>query len=192
MTRGIPVNQFVRTNVVGYYCTGADQATLAQPDTANYRCVGTDGYALFNPRFHRNPVSIAASWCQVVGQDCVRSKKNVVTDVNVLPYAHAVFDRHIVTDCYSALDESMVADIAVGTDHGSLQDVSERPNARAFADVVCFYQRLLVDECRLSSIAHDSQFTLRLALAQSYERCRLLLHWQGNLWHPYAQAMKEG
>jgi len=174
MPRGIAIDQLVGTNIMSDNCAGPNQATLAQPDTANYGGIRSHSGSLFNPGLDWNPVRVAASWDQVVGQHCVWSKKNVVADVDVLPHADTIFDRYIVADCYPALDESVVADVAVGADHSSLQYMSERPNSSTFADVVCFYQRLLVDECRLSGVAHNSQFTRRLFL-----------------WHPDTQAVEK-
>ena len=94
-------------------CAGSDQATLAESDAANDRGVSADGYAFFDPCFDGDPVRVAASRCQIVSQDCVWTKEDVVGDVYVLPDANAVFDRDLVADRDSTLDESMITDVAV-------------------------------------------------------------------------------
>ena len=101
------------TNVVSYDCTGADQATLAESDAANDRCVGAHCYAFFDPCFDRDPVCVAASRCQVVSQDCIWTKEDVVGDVYVLPNADAVFDGDVVADRDATFDESVIANVAV-------------------------------------------------------------------------------
>src|SRR5262245_56515841 len=66
MTRGIPVHQFMWTNIASYNGTSSNQAALAQPNSANYGCVGTDTHSFFDPCFDGNPLRITTSWQQVV------------------------------------------------------------------------------------------------------------------------------
>ena len=122
---------------------GSDETTLAESNAANNRRVCADSHSFLNPGFHRDPVSIAASRGQIIRQHRVWTKKHVVTDVHVLPDADAVLDGDVVTYSDPALDESMVADVAVSADNGVLQHMSKCPYPRTFANCICF------DECRL-------------------------------------------
>jgi hypothetical protein len=143
------------TNVMSYDCTRSDEATLAESDAANYCRVCADGYSFFDPCFYWYPIRVATPRGQIVSENSVWTKKYVVSNVNVLPHADAVFDRYVITDCDAALDEIVIADVAVRADTDVFQDVSERPDASAFADVIGFDQRLLVNKCLWFYIAHN-------------------------------------
>ena len=65
----------------------------------------------------------------------------------MLPHADSIFNGYVVADCDSALDESVIADIAVRADNDIFEYMSKRPDASAFANRICFDQRLLVDKC---------------------------------------------
>ena len=154
MSRRVSINQLVRSNVVSYDSARSDEATCAESDTANDCCVRADGYAFFDPCFHRRPVSVATARCQIVSQNGVWTKEYVVCDVYVLPDADSVFDGDVVADADSALDESVIADVAVRADNHILQHVSERPDTSAFTNRICFYQRFLVDESGVFRFDH--------------------------------------
>lgn len=64
----------------------------------------------------------------------------------MLPDADPVFYRYVIANRDSALDESMIADIAVRTNNHVLQYMSKRPDARALTNRICFDQRVVVDE----------------------------------------------
>lgn len=129
-----------------YDRTRPDETTLAESDTANNRCVRTHRNSFFDPRFHRYPIRIAAARREIVRQNGIWTKKDIIGNVHVLPDADSIFNRYVIADCYSALDESVIADVAVITDTNVFQHVSERPDASTFADSVCFDQRFLVNE----------------------------------------------
>ena len=138
MSRGVSVDELVRTNVVSDDGASADEAALAQSHTANDRCVRAHGDTFFDPRFHRCPVGVATARREIIGQHGVWTKKHVVCYVHVLPDADAVFDRDVVADGDAALDVSVIADVAVRADNHVLKYMSKRPDASTFADRVCF------------------------------------------------------
>lgn len=131
---------------MSYNCACTDETALAKPDTANDCCVRTHRDALFDPRFHRYPVRIATPRREIVRQNSIWTKKDIIGNVYVLPDADSVFDRDVVADRDSAFDKRVIADVAVIADTNVLQHVSERPDARAFANRICFNQRFLVNE----------------------------------------------
>lgn len=124
----------------------SDEATLAESDAANYGCIRADSYSFFDPGFNWDPVRVAAARSEIVGKNSVWTKKDVICYVHVLPHADSVFNCDVVADCDSTLDKSVIADVAMGTYADVLQDMSKRPDARAFANRICFDQRFFVDE----------------------------------------------
>src|ERR1041384_1912092 len=113
VSRGISVDQFMRTNVVSDDSARADEATLAQSYTANYRCVRADRDSFFNPRFYRYPGRVAAPRSEIISQHRIWTKENVIRNVHMLPHAHAILDRNVVADRNAALDVSVIADVAM-------------------------------------------------------------------------------
>ena len=128
----------MRTNIVSDDCPRSHETTLAESYAANDRCVGADSYSFFDPCFHRDPVCVAAAWCQIVCENGVWTKEYVVRHVHVLPNTDAIFDRDVVADGNAAFNERVITDVAIGTDLDVLQHMRERPDARAFADRICF------------------------------------------------------
>lgn len=139
---------------MSYDSARSDEATCAESDAANDRCVRADRNPFFDPCFHRRPVCVATARCQIVSQNGVWTKEYVVCDVHVLPDADSVFDSDVVADADSALDESVIADVALRADNHILQHVSERPDTSAFTNRICFYQRFLVDESGVFRFDH--------------------------------------
>ena len=92
----------------------ADETTSTESYTANDSCVRADSDSFFDPRFHRNPIRVAAARSEIVCQHGVWTKKYVIGYVYMLPHTDAILDRHVVADRDSALDKSVIADIAVG------------------------------------------------------------------------------
>lgn len=78
----------------------------------------------------------------IIGKHGVRSDKHVVFDRNSCPQADMVFHRDVVTHNGAALDEPMITDVAITSDLGTWQHVSECPNVRAGADLISFDERL--------------------------------------------------
>ena len=137
----------MRSNVACDHRSGAHKATPAESNAAHDRCIRSDGHALFDPCFHRNPVAGTASRSEVVSKNRVWSKEDVVADVHVLPNTNPILDRYVIAESYSILDESVIADITVSADADVHLDMSKRPDASAFANRICFDQSLLVDKC---------------------------------------------
>ena len=137
MSGGVSVDQFVRTDIVSNDSACTDETALAESDAANNRCVRANCDSFFDPCFHWHPVSIATARREIVCEHGIWTKKHIIGDVHVLPDADSVFDRHVITDGDAAFDESMIADVAVFADTNVLQHVSERPDARAFANRIC-------------------------------------------------------
>ncbi len=138
MLRRIPVNQLVRLNIAGYDSARSYEAASPESNTTHDGRIRADRSTFLDPCLNWNPVSGATARCQIVSENCVRSKKNIVCHVYVFPNADSVFDRDVVADGYAAFDKCVVADIAVSADHDILLDVSKRPDASAFADLIGF------------------------------------------------------
>ena len=66
--------------------------------------------------------------------------------MHVLPHADSVFNSYVVADRDAALDESVIADIAMRADNNIFEYMSKRPDASALANRICFDQRFLVNE----------------------------------------------
>jgi len=81
----------------------------------------------------------------------------------MLPKTNAILDRYVIAYRYTILDESVIADITVSANTNVLLHMSERPDASAFADVIGFDQRLLVNKYFWFHIAHNGNASLRIS-----------------------------
>jgi len=168
MPRRISVDQLVRTNVMSHDRARSDETTLPEPDAANDGCISADSDSFFNPRLDRNPVRVAATRSEIVGENRIWTKKHIISHVHVLPDADSILDGHIISDGDAALDKSMIADIAMRPDTDVLQHMSKRPDARTFANRVRFDQRFLVDEWWFHLILILQPSTERMTTTASY------------------------
>lgn len=101
-------------------------------------CVGTNCAAVFH----------FGARIEIVGEYSIRTDEYMIAQRNAVPYGYAILDRDTIANRDARLDESMIANIAVLADGGALHHVSERPHARALANVVSFYQSLRMYEVR--------------------------------------------
>jgi hypothetical protein len=160
---GVSINQFMRSNVARHHSSGPDEATPAESYSTDYRCIRSDGDALFDPCFYRYPVVGPASRGEVVSENRIWSKEDIVVDVHMLPETDSIFNRYIIAYGYTILDESVIPDITVRANTDVLLDMSERPYARAFADVIRFHQRLFVNKSFAFCVAHNVNASLRIS-----------------------------
>ncbi len=111
------------------------------------RCVRADGSPRFHKRFHDGFV-LLASRENIVCEGCIRSDENVVFEGDALPQLHAALVSNSVSEGDVALDENVVADIAVLSDHDIWENMRECPDIRACPDLrPWFNNRFLMNEC---------------------------------------------
>ncbi|HSE20454.1 MAG TPA: hypothetical protein VLB68_02320 [Pyrinomonadaceae bacterium] len=161
-TRRVSINEFIWPQVFSNHGASTYKRASSNRNSAHDRRIRAYGNAFFDKRFHRRPVGFTTTRIQIVGEDNIGSKKNIVGNMNMLPNADAILDGDVVAYPDARLDKSVVADITVFTDDDVSLNVGERPDTSAAPDALGFYKglrvykMLLLDHvyCRQSIRAH--------------------------------------
>ena len=123
-------------HVTDHDSTGADESVPSDRNPAQDSCIRANGRARTNQGRRECIAGFlnVGSRIRVIGQDAIRTQKNIILDCNPIPDGDSVFHGDIVTKYCAGLDKRVVADIAVSTDPCPFHDVSKSPNSRIRPD----------------------------------------------------------
>ena len=133
-------------NRAGNHRPGPDHGALPDRQARQNRGIGPDRGPGPNRRHRVLREVLPAAGHRVVRERDVGSDEHVVFEADAVPDLHAALDGDAVSDDDVVLDEDVVAEIAVLADHGSGQDVRERPDPRTSTDLVALDERLGMSE----------------------------------------------
>jgi hypothetical protein len=77
----------------------------------------------------------------IVGEGHAWAQEDIILDCHPVPKQNRVLNGYPVTESRAAFNVSVIADIAIRSDHGALQHVSKCPDPRARPHVVAFAER---------------------------------------------------
>ena len=86
-------------------------------------------------------MAIRAAWAEVVHKRSGRADENIVLRYYTVPKKYSAFESDSIAQTDLPFDKGVIANIAVATDDSALENVSESPYPRAWADL-----RALVDQ----------------------------------------------
>src|ERR1035437_63538 len=138
--------------IPGDNCTCPDHGPLANRHSGEDRSVCTDRCAFLDVSPEYGGLVDAALWEMIVREGGVRSDENVILQRDSVPKLNAALDGHTISDHHVVLNKSVIADIAIGSDSGSWENMRKCPNTRAFADSRTFHDGSLVLEELISSV----------------------------------------
>lgn len=143
---GISIGEGEIGNVPGDYGPAADHGVAANGDTRSDGAVRANAGALSYQGGDESFWTATASGEQIVGEHGVWAKENIVFTGYAIPQVYTALYSDAITESYAALDEGMVADIAVLANGTTLKDVSKSPHAGPLADLATFDKGMGMDK----------------------------------------------
>jgi hypothetical protein len=83
---------------------------------------------------------------QVIGEQYIRPDEDTVLQRHALPNHIAILDGTVVAYRRARFDKTMITNVTVFANLGTPHDVYEGPDTGAQTNVLCFHERLRMDE----------------------------------------------
>jgi hypothetical protein len=96
---------------------------------------------------------LPTSRSEIVGKCCVRTDEHIVFDRDSIPQIDAALQSHAGTNIYIALDKSVIADVAIGSDDCAFHYVRKCPHTGSRANLNTFVNKSVrMDKgCRINA-----------------------------------------
>lgn len=120
-------------DIMSYYRTRADHRPASYGQAGECGAVGSDCAAFFQNqrRIFLWILFTPGSW--IVGEHGGWTNEDVVLDDQSIPQKNPALDCYPIANAYIALNEGVVADIAILSDGRRADDMRKRPDSRAFS-----------------------------------------------------------